>query len=235
MKRRIYALDTIRGILILGVVLYHFLYDLSVFYNVSIPLLNVGWVRLLRDAGAGIFIFIAGISCNLSSNNLRRGIIALIWGMVISVITYVFMPGQVIVFGILHLIGTSILLYCLLPKKTETVEPRFGILFCMLCYLLFLPIRKIRIEAGWYAARLVLFIAGFDTGLYSADYYPVIPWIFIFIGGTLMKKYVTNEYVCDKYYENRFPVINAIGRNTLFIYILHQPLLYLLLLLVEGV
>ena len=121
-----WEIDVLRGIAVVAMVLYHFSYDLA--YLVG--LFDVGFFR----SGAGLnmgrmiggtFIFLAGLSLALSYSRavasqlpggplfwkyLGRGLRIFSYGLVITFFTWIFLPNEMIVFGILHLIGASIIL-----------------------------------------------------------------------------------------------------------------------------
>ena len=63
----------------------------------------------------------------------------------------------------------------------------------------------------------------------SADYFPLIPWFFLFLAGTVIGVPVKEHKLPEKFYTARVPFFAAAGRNTLLIYVLHQPVIYLLL------
>jgi uncharacterized membrane protein len=58
----------------------------------------------------------------------------------------------------------------------------------------------------------------------SGDYYPLIPWIFAFLLGTSLTKYITNNKMPKKFYSTRLRSFEFLGRNTLIIYLVHQPI-----------
>ena len=67
---------------------------------------------------------------------------------------------------------------------------------------------------------------GFGTfGFSSADYFPIIPWIFLFLSGYYFWNLIKNTKFREK--TNRFGIgfINKIGRNTIWVYLIHQPVL----------
>ena len=110
-KKRIYLIDITRGILIIYVVYYHFMYDLNDILGHEIPYLYSVWFSTIRDCMSGSLIFISGISCNFSENNLKRGVRTILIAMVLTLVTLTVMPSQTIIFGILHLLGTMMFLY----------------------------------------------------------------------------------------------------------------------------
>ena len=73
---------------------------------------------------------------------------------------------------------------------------------------------------------LVLFILGFDVPIYSADYYPLMPWIFLFFVGTFLGRFFKNGTAPKFFKADVLQPIGFIGRHTLIIYLLHQPIIY---------
>ena len=85
---RFYMLDTLRGVMIIGVVLFHFAFDL---YFVGIPwaetLINASIFEFIANIGRFLFLFIAGICCFLSRNNLKRSLLVLAGAGIVSIAT----------------------------------------------------------------------------------------------------------------------------------------------------
>ena len=72
-KERIWELDALRGLCILGMILVHFVFDLVFFdgFELTLPL----WFQYLQQYGHLFFILISGICATLGSNSFRRGLI----------------------------------------------------------------------------------------------------------------------------------------------------------------
>ncbi len=92
--RRVHLMDELRGVLILGVVLYHLLYDLAVLFPVGIPWMFSPWMDQARNVCTGSLIVISGISCHYARSNLRRGLRTFGWGMLLTVVTGLVIPSQ---------------------------------------------------------------------------------------------------------------------------------------------
>lgn len=60
----------------------------------------------------------------------------------------------------------------------------------------------------------------------SADYYPLLPWIFIFGLGCFLGGYFYNGEAPDFCYRPHCPPLARVGRHALLIYLLHQPVAY---------
>ena len=240
---RIDILDAVRGVAILAMVVYHALYDVEDVFGVRLPLFEA--LSVLEPPFAGAFILLAGMSCRFSHSNVRRGLRVLAVAMIVTAVTALFSffvaPGQTIVFGILHFMGVAILLYAGLGRAADRIPPvcaagLWTVLFALtyslpwsfsvgLPGLFSLPL------PGWTQHVPLLFLLGMpDAGFRSADYFPLIPWMFLFLLGTVLGEPVREHKLPGWFYTARVPVLAAAGRNTLLIYVLHQPVIYLVLL-----
>lgn len=225
-SQRILLMDTLRGVLIILVVLFHLLYDLDMIFGVNTGLFEQQWFFTFRDCFVGMLILISGISCNLSRNNIKRGLKTLGWGVVISIVTALFMPSERIIFGILHFFGTAMIVYGIFQKIFNKINPIIGVITSGLIYLLTLNIYEIELSGLNVVMKYFLFIVGFNTGCWSADYYPLIPWIFIFLAGAFAGRNIKSTKLPNFFYQNICPPLTFIGQHTLIIYILHQPIIY---------
>lgn len=235
-KKRIYFLDYIRGFLIIAVVLQHTLYDLDAIFGVSMPFLwmDISW--FVRDIGVVLFIGISGFCANLSASNLGRGIRALIVAMGITVVTYSFLYSQRISFGIIHLLGVCMILYGLLENVIKRINPyvltAVGVILFMIFfglpngYIGFGSIIKLQLPRWIYTWEFLFPLGIAYQGFFSADYYPLIPWMFMFFAGSGLGRIVLKKDLPDWWYKNPIPSLGWIGRNTMVIYIVHQPLVY---------
>src|SRR5699024_2173490 len=116
-------------VIIIYVVIYHLLYDISqIFWVGTIGFMYSPWMNMLRNIMTGSLIVISGISCEFSRSNVRRGLKLFVIGMLLTVITGLFMPSELILFGILHFFCISILLYALLRNILVKVPVFIGII-----------------------------------------------------------------------------------------------------------
>ena len=116
-KQRIQLIDALRGLAVLLMVVHHFLYDLVAFCGAPAWLFSNPVFNFLHYIFAGLFLFLSGVSSNFSRSNVKRGLKALACALVITAVTTVMdMP---IVFGVLHLLGTCMVLYGLTRRFWE--------------------------------------------------------------------------------------------------------------------
>lgn len=240
-KKRIYFFDELRGFAVLCMVFYHTFYILDSMFGYEWANKLFYFFMPVQPIFAGAFIFICGVSCALSRSNLKRGLRIAAAAGIVTLFTAVVMPafGFIeceIYFGILHLLAVCILLFALAEKGLRKIPPVAGILLCAVLYPFFSGVADGVLSYG----ELVSFelpeslyshewlaVFGLDiTGFFSADYFPIFPGLFIFLGGAFsgiyFKKNGFPEWTCKR----RIPFFAAIGKFTLIIYIAHMPLIY---------
>ncbi|NLP29844.1 MAG: DUF1624 domain-containing protein [Clostridiales bacterium] len=254
-NKRIWELDFLRGFCILLMIIDHTFYDLAFIFQGEWfgSLEGEGFLYLLTDFSKSVFfpslgrkiirpvavfcfIFISGISCSFSHSNFKRGLRLAAVALVLTVATYgldflMQQENQLIIrFGILHLLAVSILIYCLLRRFGKIAMALIGILAIILgTYYLYNPLET-NIS---YMAILVKS----TTNFYSADYFPILPFIgYFLIGaalGPLLYKHRTSLFPIDNL--NRIRPVLFFGRNALIVYLIHQPVIYAILYLIGWI
>jgi len=219
-NKRIVFLDLIRGILIIGVVFYHLIHNLEFYFNYNIDLYSF-WPELIRIIGASLFILMCGITANYSKNTLKRGIQLFGLGMLITIVTYLFDPVSYVKFGILHLLGTSLIIYHFYRKVN------YPVLYFLLGWSIILTIYiQNTVVTNSYLFPLGLFTRDFT----SADYYPIFGYIIPFLMGNIIGKYMENKKIFYKWQPNN--ILTFFGRHSLIIYLIHQPIIIGILYLI---
>lgn len=235
---RIYFLDEIRALALIGMIVYHTAYDLRYLFGVSFDFQAAGW-NILQKAVCCTFIVIAGISTRLSKNVLKHGIIVFAAGLLMTAGTAFFMPDQIIVFGILHFLGISMMIAYLFLKGIQKVNAPLGILFSAALFAASLGINrgtvcfgKVLVPPLFYANVLTAILGFPPKGFASADYFPLLPWFFLFLAGCFLGKNFKERKIPDFFSKQHSRFLSVIGSNTLVIYILHQPVIYAVLTLI---
>ena len=199
---RVGILDELRGFAIICMVVYHAMYDLKYLFGLDIPIFFDGWFDVIRDIFAGLFIFISGTVCRYSSNNIKRGAQCFFIGMIMTFVMPFFTSGTVM-FGILHFLGVSMMLFGLGQKLFDLLPSWVGIGVCVLLFILTMNVRLTyangMISPGYigipnlFAIKLpmeaynvgVLFPLGLHNASFSSsDYFPMMPWFFLFLAGS---------------------------------------------------
>ena len=222
-KTRYHLIDNIRGICIIYVVFFHAVFNLSMLYADAYDLLNSAVMEISQIVFVGILILISGICTRLTRSNLRRGIKTLLAALLVTLATYIAAPNMTIIFGILHFFGVAMIIYALTKKLIDKIP--VGVGFPILTLLWALTYNMYYV-APKMPKSIILFILGFNTGHLSGDYYPLIPHLFLFMAGALLGRFFESGKAPRIFTKNPVPPLAFIGRHTLFIYLIHQPILY---------
>lgn len=249
--RRIHALDELRGFTILLMILYHSWYILGYLFNIGFCRTLFDFFKYdlpLQPFFAGVFIVICGISCNLSHSNFKRGLLLAGVAALLSLCTWcavfwgILDKSSYIWFGILHCLAVCILLYALLQPTLRLIPPWLGLLICAV--LLWICWHVPAEHGGYFGIKGLFTMAvpeaapntphlypfGLCPVYNTADYFPLLPWFFCFLMGTFIGVWAKKGKFPKWTYRSRLPFLSTIGRYTLWIYVLHQPIVYLLCL-----
>lgn len=228
MKKRIWELDMLRGFFMILIMLFHLWYDLVYLYGLTAldtPVKQF-FFRLGNDWGGIPFLLISGLCATIGSSPVKRGLQVLGGGMVITLVTagmyfLHFADRSIIIyFGVLHCIGTCMLLWPLFRKLPDSALLVLGILIVVVGMYLR--------TNGWVDSPWLFFLGLKPFDFVSADYFPLLPNLGYFLIGAAAGRRLYPQRVslfpCD------IPPLRPItaplcfiGRHSLIFYLLHQP------------
>jgi uncharacterized membrane protein len=224
-NKRIWELDVFRGICILGVVAVHAVYDLVELYHI-IDWQYPAWFSLIKNWGGLLFVVLSGICVTLGSRSVRRGIIVLLCGMVITAVTYgmyhfeISGKGILIYFGVLHCLGTCMILWPVFKQCPWWILLLLGGIFIYFGF----EVQGMRVDTK-YLVPLGLTWEGFA----SSDYFPLLPNLGYFLAGAGLGRliYPKKQSLMPKVKANKglLGFFQKCGRNSLWIYLIHQPII----------
>lgn len=220
MRRRFDILDAWRTLAVVLMVVYHFLYDLYIFGVLSAPQLFSAPLNILERFICCSFILLAGASARFSRNNLRRGLIVLAAGLAVEIGAAV--AGQVIRWGVLMLLGSSMVLWHFLGKYLQRWQPVNLAAVCVGLYIF----TDWWTEVTQVSVRWLYPLGLMYPGFRSADYFPLLPWFFLFLMGTVLGGWCLENRDSPLLTKSLPAALTWPGRHSLIIYVLHQPVLY---------
>ncbi|MBI2579632.1 MAG: DUF1624 domain-containing protein [Candidatus Aenigmarchaeota archaeon] len=225
---RLWEMDFLRGVSLV----------LMVFFNYSVTLeyfrifdISDAWMYdwLFPRLIASSFILVAGVSLWLSWSRRPsckrlafRGAKIFGYGILVTAITWLFFPSYVILFGILHLIGLSIVLSMPFLKRINLVLPAIAVTLISGIYF--------GLQSFGFSGGFWLFPQYFQT----FDYFPLLPWFGVFLLGVFIGSNLYGEGKRKYSIREAPPAAKSfmlLGRRSLFIYLIHQPALLAVLYL----
>ena len=225
-KKRIEIIDALRGFSVIMMVIHHALYNTTVFLGAPWWLYSNPVFNALQLIFIGIFIVVSGVSSRFSRGNIERGSIVIVIAVIITYVTNrMDMP---IYFGILHLLGAFMIFYGLTQKLWDKIARNVApLIYIALIILSSLARAYLSPSSGNLVIRDLLSVLGWrQEGFINYDYQTILPWIFVFLLGTWVGKYIREDKLPAWFYEMKFPFFPLVGKNALLIYVLHQPVLF---------
>jgi len=220
MEIRYGEIDVLRAVAIVLMVLFHLVYDLKEFAGVNIDYQAPLWF-LIGKTSALLFIFISGLSSGFSRSSVRRGFKVLFFGMVITVVTYLFMKDEYVRFGILHFLGVAMIL-----------SP---FIFRLSSRMLWGLVGSFTVLGLWFEGQILqtsLFLPFglMYDGFSSIDYYPLFPYLAVTILGILAYRHFYAQRTKSLFpFRLNFELAKWLSRNSLGIYLIHQPIILLII------
>ena len=242
MRKRLHLLDAIRGFTLLNMIVFHGLWNLVYLFGVRADWYTGKAGYLWQQSICWTFLLLSGFCWSFSRNHLKRGAVVFGGGVAVTAVTCLLMPESRIVFGVLTCLGSCMLLLIPLEKIFRKVPSLWGL---AISFGLFVLLRDVNIGylgfEGWvicplpsvlYRNLLTAYLGFPHRSFYSTDYFPLIPWFFLFVTGYFLFRVLEERNLNQRLFgDGQVPVLNWLGRNSLLVYLLHQPVLYGLCLL----
>lgn len=233
-KQRIWELDCLRGAALIGMIGIHLIYDLVDLFGI-LPWRLPEWYLLFKNNYGAIFLVISGVSVTLGSRCIRRGAVVFCSGFLCTAVTAgMYLLGMadssiLIYFGVLHCLGCCMMLWAIFGRMPDWTLICLGVVFVGLG----LWLRQQYLDTPW-----LLIPLGFAPWWFaSSDYFPLLPNLGYFLLGAAVGRWLYGEKT------SRFPKVRSerqplrllcwMGRRSLWIYLLHQPVLAGLVMLMQ--
>lgn len=239
--RRIEFLDELRGFAILAMIIHHFFLDAGDVLMADWGYATFRRLCVVQPVFWAIFIVISGICSRLSRNTIRRGGIVLGAGLLITFVTVIIMPkinmsGAQIYFGILSCLGSCMIITGLIMPIIKKTNVFLGMGICAFLFAATYNISEKSLFFGLIDMPQILYktnylapLGFYNSQFFSADYFAVFPWIFMFLFGAFMGNLAAEGAFPEWTYKRHSKILAFVGRNSLWFYMGHQVVIYALL------
>lgn len=200
------TLDTIRGLTLVSMIVYHACWDLVYLYRLDWGWYRSFWAGIWQQSICCTFILLSGFCWQMGRHPLRRGLMSFFGGAAVSLATLLVLPEEPVRFG----------LFLVLRDVNNG-------------FLGFAGVPLLHLPRNWYANTLSAGLGFPAPSFVSSDYFSLLPWLFLFWAGFYLYRLRPETPAVP---DIRLPGIGTIGRHSLIVYLLHQPVIYGLLALI---
>lgn len=218
---RIIALDNLRGLAFIFMVIQHIFYFYDVSTNYTTRYSSNPLISLSGSIARNLFILLAGICLTLNNkkqtpiqNRVKRSLEIGLYALIISGITYIYYPDKYVQFGVLHFLAIgTLLLSFITPYPVISIL----ILICLLCF-------KFPITTNKYLNVML------GTRIYDnmIDYFPINKWLPLMLVGVIYGQHLDLEQLNNLPLMGSDNILTYLGKNSLFLYGFHIILLILI-------
>jgi len=252
---RAFELDSLRGFALFMMILHHMIFDFRYLLGLKVFAFqeSLWFNHILQPAFLIIFLVVSGICCQFSRNNIRRSlklfIISAVFSLGMFAGSVIFKQELYVFFNVLHLLAVGTLLYGLFSLWEEKMTKRqkksdfpsfdtskYGdiILVLLSCAIIYgdqlTSVYAGRVQSYW------LLPLGFlpDNYIGMGDYLPILPWLGFFFAGAVIGRiaYKQKTTIFPRTPDSVLTFTRPFawfGRNSLLIYLVHQPILLAIL------
>ena len=177
MQKRITIFDTVRGFTMISMAGFHACYDLAYLYGWDMPwFTQTVFQDIWRASISWVFLFIAGWMCTLSRNNIKRAAKYALAALVVWLATTLVSVDDSVNFGIIYCMAACTGIVALTDPVLKKISARWGMTLCLVLFALTWSIPK-----TIYPVPYLAWLGFPNPGFVSGDYYPIIPFIFMYL------------------------------------------------------
>lgn len=224
--------DIARGVAIVLMFTFHFCFDLNYFGFVQFDIYHDPFWRYARAAIVTLFLLVVGVSLLLAHAEgirwpaVRRRTVQLVAAAaLVTAGSYLLFPRSYIFFGVLHFIALASLLalpFVRVPK------------LALLAGLLLLW-SGLNYSSPVFDQPLLNWFGLMTYKPVTEDYVPLLPWLGVVLSGLFIGSWLRNSRRGLVRWQGAGGLWGALGwtgRHSLLLYLLHQPLFFVLFYLI---
>lgn len=231
-------LDILRWIAIIMMIIFHINYSLLNIFSISYLNFSDFFWFLFWRFWVFLFITISSVSFLLSEKKhwdkvdkkyLKYALYLWAIALIITLFTYIFIREQLILFGIIHFFSLSFLLIILL-RKARYLNLLIGLIIMLIPFIIDMTV----------SFDYLFFLWFISTNFYSADFYPIIPYFWLFLFTYSIWLYLHEKQILQKIlsWEKKWFAYNFfkfMWKHSLIIYLIHVPIIVSLIYLLVKI
>lgn len=236
--KRYALLDGLRGLTLISMIAYHTAWDMAYLFDTKG---NWAWFEsdgayIWQQSICWSFILLSGFCWSFGKRKWKRGLLVLAAGCVTSIVTLLVMPDDRIIFGVLTFLGSAMLLMIPLDKILCKCKPAVGLVISLVLFFMtknvndgelgFEGIHLLDLPDGLYHGWLATYLGFTERGFFSSDYFSLLPWLFLFLAGYFLYGVFRKRNWFGILEKGRCKPLEIMGKQSLLIYMVHQPLVY---------
>ncbi len=234
--KRYGLLDELRGLALGSMILYHGAWDLVYIFGVDWSWYRSEGAYLWQQSICWTFILLSGFCQPLGKHQYRRGLTVWLGGAIVTLVTLVAMPDNLVMFGVLTCLGTCMVLAKRLEPLLQRCKPLPGLLVSASLFVLtrnitrgylgFEDWKPCALPDWLYRNHLTAYFGFPHDAFWSTDYFALFPWFFLFLTGYfLCWLFQARKWMGALRFGGRSPLA-WVGRHSLILYMAHQPVCY---------
>lgn len=241
-QERLHLIDSLRGVAIIMMVFFHLFYSMKYLFGLELAWFSPPFSTVWQFIIASMFVGIAGFSSNLSHSNVGRALRLFSVAILITVVTWVASVDTPIKFGVIHCLAVCIFIYALVEPALKKVDPRILAVVALYMYymtysvqdgfLTLAPSVHVMLPESLYSTQFLFWLGFPHERFASGDYFPLMPYFFIFLFGAALGMIGSREGYASVLYKGRSGVLGFLGNHSLAVYLIHQPIIIGILFLI---
>ncbi len=234
--KRYAMLDSLRGLTLISMIAYHTVWDMVYIFDVDWAWYESDIAYWWQQSICWSFILLSGFCWNFGRKKWKRGLLVFAAGIVISVVTLAAMPDERIIFGVLTFLGSAMLLMIPLDKVLRKCNPWLGAFVAASLFLItrnmndmelgFEGLRIAGLPEGMYRGWLATYVGFTEPSFFSTDYFSLFPWMFLFTAGYFLYGIFQKKQWFGILEKGKCVPLEMLGKHSLIVYMIHQPLAY---------
>lgn len=198
---RYHLLDELRGLDLISMMLYHGMWDVVFLFGIPQKWYIGRPGFLWQQSICWVFILLSGFCLPLGHHPFRRGAVVFGAGALVTAVTLLFLPEGVVL--------SAALFWVTYPTMRGFWN---------------LPGGRLALPQALYANGLTAYLGFMPKDFFSTDYFPLLPWLFLFWVGYFLHQLVGRAGM-EPLRRSVCPPLGWMGRHSLVLYLLHQPVI----------